>query len=325
MKSSSENETVLASNSSSTSLQPRRARSLNAPIGSPIGIIAGNGTFPIAVVQRLNELGFRTIVIGHKGETNPEIEKIASECEWVRVGQLGKIIYTLKRHGIRLVAFAGGVSRVKLFGGARPDWRAIRLIARLGTVRDDVLLRGIAEELAHSGLEVFGAAQVLDRSIAEAGLLTRRGLGVQELADARIGWEAAKGIGALDIGQTVVTFEGVVVAVEAVDGTDATIRRAGDLTRRPKVGTFLPFGSAGSSGAVVVKVCKPQQDERLDLPTVGGQTIDSMIAAGATALVVEAGRTLILDWDEVVTRANSAGISILAVANLQQIGHEQIG
>jgi DUF1009 family protein len=225
---------------------------------------------------------------------------------------------------------AGGISRVTIFGsgGARPDWKALKLIARLGSVRDDILLRGVAEELARSGFQVFGAAQVLDRAIAEKGLLSRRVPDRGEFRDALIGWEAAKGIGALDIGQTVVTFQGLVVAAEAIDGTDATIRRAGDLTKRKEKG-LLPrvlFGALSSTsglssrGPVVVKVCKPQQDERMDLPTVGSNTIEAMREAGATALIVEAGRTLILDYDDVITQANAAGISVFAAAGLQDLG-----
>jgi hypothetical protein len=176
-------------------------------------------------------------------------------------------------------------------------------------------------------MEVFGAAQILSKAVAEEGLLSRRSLDAGERQDARIGWEAAKAIGALDIGQTVVAYQGLVVAVEAVDGTDATIRRAGELTRKGELGPLssalgraltssleLLAGAGGGNarGPVVVKLCKPQQDERLDLPTVGRTTIDSMIAAGASALVIEAGKTLILDYDDVLSHANAAGIAILA-------------
>ncbi len=297
--------------------------------GEPVGLIAGNGQFPLAVARRLRELGASPIIAAHIGETSPEIESLTSDCTWVRVGQLGKILRCFKRAGVRHVAMAGGISRVRIFGGsgARPDWQALKLIARLGTVRDDVLLRGIAEVLCQSGMEVFGAAQILSKAVAEEGLLSRRSLDAGERQDARIGWEAAKAIGALDIGQTVVAYQGLVVAVEAVDGTDATIRRAGELTRKGELGPLssalgraltssleLLAGAGGGNarGPVVVKLCKPQQDERLDLPTVGRTTIDSMIAAGASALVIEAGKTLILDYDDVLSHANAAGIAILA-------------
>lgn len=302
--------------------------------GQPVGLIAGNGQFPLAVARRLRELGAVPIVAAHIGETNPEIESLTPDCTWVRVGQLGKILRCFTRAGVRHVAMAGGISRVRIFGGsgARPDWQALKLIARLGTVRDDVLLRGIAEVLCQSGMKVFGAAQVLSNAVAEEGLLSRRNLDAGERQDARVGWEAAKAIGALDIGQTVVVYQGLVVAVEAVDGTDATIRRAGELTRRGDLGApfsrslssgvsraltssleFLAGAGGGNArGPVVVKLCKPQQDERLDLPTIGRTTIESMVAAGASALVIEAGKTLILDYDDVISQANAAGIVILA-------------
>jgi DUF1009 family protein len=270
-----------------------------ADLRSPVGLIAGNGTFPREFARRARAAGLNVVALAHRGETDPALADEVDTCLWVRVGQLGKIIRQLRVHGVRQVALAGGISRVRLFGGVRLDWRGAALVARLRSVRDDVVLRGIAAELERSGLTVFSAALLLDKGLAPEGTLTRRQLPDDRVADARIGWEAAKAIGALDIGQTVVVADGLVVAVEAVEGTDRAIARAHEL---------------GGRNLVVVKVCKPHQDERLDLPTIGRGTIERCTAAGVVALVIEAGRTIILEPDEVVRAADAAGIAIVAVS-----------
>lgn len=265
-------------------------------LSSPIGLVAGNGIYPIQFAERARELGLDVIVVAHKGETDPAIERFASVCTWIKVGQLGKLIRTFTSHRVKQATFAGGIKRINIFKGVRLDLKALSLIARLGSVKDDVLLRGIASELERLGISVIGAHLVLDKSVPTAGILTRRGLSEDELKNATVGWEAATAIGRLDIGQTVITNGGVVVAVEAVEGTDQAIRRAGELS---------------GAGSVVVKLAKPQQDLRLDLPAVGPDTITSMREAGASALVIQSGRALLLDPQEIITRANSSGISIV--------------
>lgn len=272
---------------------------------SPIGLIAGNGVFPREVARRARAAGLSVVAVAHHGETDPGLAAEVDECSWVRVGQLGKIIRQFRRAGVRHVTLAGGISRVRLFGGVRLDWRGAALVARLRSTRDDVILRGIAAELEREGMEVFGAALLLDKSLAAAGVMTRRRLPPERVADARLGWEAAKAIGALDIGQTVVVADGLVVAVEAVEGTDRAIARAHEIAGR---------------NLIVVKVCKPHQDERLDLPTIGQQTIARCAEAGVVAIVVEAGRTIILEPDEVVRRADAAGIALVAVAGPDDLG-----
>jgi DUF1009 family protein len=271
---------------------------------SPVGLIAGNGTFPVEVARRAKERGLTVVAVAHRGETDPALESVVSKVRWVRVGQLGKLISFLRSHDVRHVAFAGGISRVKLFGGVSLDWRGAALVARLRSIKDDVILRGIAGELEREGLQVFGASLLLDRALPAVGPLTQRLLTVEERRDAVLGWEAAKVIGGLDIGQTVVAGGGLVVAVEAVEGTDKAIERAHQLAGR---------------GLVVVKVCKPHQDERLDLPTIGRQTIATCERNGVTALVVEAGKTIILEPDEVVREANRLGIAIQAVSAVAEL------
>lgn len=266
---------------------------------SPVGLIAGNGDFPRQFALRARELGLSVVAIAHRGETDPALEREVAECRWLRVGELGKAISFLQGRAVRQAAFAGGISRLKLFGGVRLDWRGAALVARLRSVRDDVLLRGVAAELEREGITVFGAEVLLDRALPPPGALTVRQLTAEERRDAALGWEAAKTIGALDIGQTVVVAGGLVVAVEAVEGTDRAIQRAHELAGK---------------GLVVVKVAKPQQDVRLDLPTIGVNTIEVLARSGVTALVIEAGRTIVLDPDGVARAANRAGIAVVAVA-----------
>ncbi len=266
---------------------------------SPVGLIAGNGDFPRQVARRAKEIGLSVVAVAHRGETDPAIEGEVDECRWLRVGQLGSVISFLRKQGVRQAAFAGGISRVKLFGGVRLDWRGAALVARLRSVRDDVLLRGVAAELEREGIAVFGAEVLLGHALPPLGPMTARDLTAEERRDAAIGWEAAKAVGSLDIGQTVVVAGGLVVAVEAVEGTDRAIERA--------------HGLAGA-GLVVVKVSKPQQDARLDLPTIGVHTIEVLSRCGATALVVEAEKTIVLDPDGVARAANRHGIAVVAAS-----------
>jgi DUF1009 family protein len=272
---------------------------------SPVGIVAGNGQLPILVARELQKLGLEVFVVAHEGEADPELAKYASSISWVKVGELGKIIGLLKNR-VKQVIFAGGIKRPKLFGGKlRLDMHALALIARLRTTRDDALLRGVAEELEAAGLEVRSASEIVRTVSTRAGLLTVRKLSQDELNDARIGWTAAKALGAVDVGQTVVSLDGTILAVEAIEGTDSAIVRAGEL--------------AGGKGGVVIKVCKPSQDSRLDLPTIGPRTIDVMRKAGMTALVLEAKMSVLLEEDEVISRANRAQISILMPASIDEL------
>ncbi len=289
---------------------------------SPVGIVAGNGTLPLALAERARALGLGVTVVAYRGEADPRIEALATSCQWITIGQLGRMRSFLKKSGAREVIFAGGIRRPRLFSGVRLDFAAISLIARLGSVKDDVLLRGVSRELEACGLRVIGADVLLEDIAPEPGLLTSRDFSPEEKKQAAIGWEAARHIGSLDIGQTVVAREGVVVAVEAIDGTDATILRAGTLTLGGS-GGVRERAEAGTCrhgrGAVVVKLCKPHQDTRLDLPTIGCDTIEIMARADASALVIEARKTIVLDPAEVVRKANEYGIAIRAAMLLTDI------
>ena len=274
-------------------------------LASPLGLIAGNGVFPLEFAESARRRGLSVIAVAHKGETDERLEGMVDACTWLRVGEIGKLLDTLKKSGVRQAAFAGGIRKVKLLGGFKPDLRAVALIARTGSVQDDVILREVAREIERSGIAIFSPSVLLEKSVPSAGALTLRTLSSEERADARCGWEAAKGIGALDIGQTVVVHQGIVLAVEAVEGTDAAILRAGELAEtasRRKIG----------KGCVIVKLAKPQQDLRFDLPAVGVQTLDMMERAGATALVLEAGKALILDVEEFIRRANQQKLAVVA-------------
>lgn len=265
---------------------------------TPLGLIAGNGVFPRLVARGAREAGVEVVACAHVGETEPEIEGEVASCTWVRVGELGKIIRTLKGAGCERAVMAGGITKARLFGGFRPDLRGAAFLARMRTLYDDKLLRGVAAELESEGIRVIPSTEYLPRLVPKPGVLTRRGPRSRERADVAFGVEVAKTIGVHEIGQTVVVKDGLVLAVEAVEGTDAAIRRGGELARK---------------GAVVVKVSKPQQDLRFDVPAVGPETIRLMAEVGATVLALEAGKTVILEREATIEAAQAAGIVVLAV------------
>jgi DUF1009 family protein len=244
--------------------------------------------------------GATVIAVAHRGETDQKLAGLVERCTWIRIGQLGKILRIFKSAGVRQAAFAGGICKPRLFGGVRPDFAALKLIARVGT-GDDAMLRGAAGEIERIGIEVVSASRLLPESVPAAGALTHRRPSAEEFRDGAIGWEAARASGGLDIGQTVVVARGAVVAVEAVEGTDAAIARGGELSAR--------------KGSVVVKLAKPAQDLRVDLPAVGAHTITTMNNAGATALFLEAGKALLLDPETIIEAANRANIAIFAAAH----------
>ena len=266
--------------------------------GERLGLIAGNGVFPSLVARGAREAGVEVVACAHVGETDPGIEAEVTSCTWVRVGELGKIIKTFKRAGCTRAVMAGGIKKARLFSGFRPDLRGAAFLARLRTLHDDKLLRGIADELESDGIAVVSSTLYMPRLVPAPGVLTRRSPKSRESEDVRFGLEAAKAIGVFEIGQTVVVKNGLVLAVEAVEGTDAAIRRGGELAR---------------GGAVVVKVSKPGQDLRFDVPAIGPDTIALMKEVGATVIALEAGRTLVLERDRTVADADAAGIAIVAV------------
>jgi DUF1009 family protein len=263
-----------------------------------LGLIAGNGKFPLLFAAEATREGYQVVAVAHRGETLPEIETLVADVTWIYVGQLGKIIRTFQRAGVREAVMAGGIRKVKLFGNFRPDLRGARFLARLKGRDDDALLRGVANELASEGIEVLESTVCLPDLIAREGVLTRGAPSPGQWEDIRVGLAAAKEIGRLGIGQTVVVKNRVIVAVEAVEGTDAAIERGGSLAR---------------SGCVVVKVSKPGQDLRFDVPAVGVDTIKKLREAGGAVLALEADKTIILEREALLREADASGVVVIAV------------
>lgn len=265
-----------------------------------IGLIAGNGAFPIAFAQAAKQKGIQVIAVAHEGETLPELAQWVDGIFWIKVGQLGKLISIFKEQGVADVIMAGGIKKTHLFSGALPDLRGIALLAKMVHKKDDSILRAVAAELESEGIIVRESTLYLDSIIAQPGVLTKRKPSKAEQEDIEFGWQMAKEIGKLDIGQTVLVKDQAVLAVEAIEGTDEAIRRGGALCKQ---------------GAVVVKVCKPQQDLRFDLPAIGTQTIKTMAQVKATCLAIEAGKTIIIEREAVIADADKTGIAIVAIQN----------
>lgn len=290
---------------------------------SSLGIIAGNGTFPLLIAEKARARGTKVVAVAHRGETNPAIESLVSQCTWIKVGQLGKMVRFFQAAHVSDAVMAGGISRANLFSNFAPDWTAIRILAGLRRTTDDALLRRVAEVLETKGIRLRNALEFLDNSVFPSGYLTSRTLSTIEHSDALLGWEVAESLGKADVGQTVITSHGQVVAVEGLEGTDAAIVRAGELT----AGASKAFGSmrllkgqvGGAAGFVVVKRAKPGQDMRMDQPTIGLKTLETIKNAGGSALVIEAGRTLVIDSEKVIQFANSTGLSVLAVASPEEL------
>jgi len=263
-----------------------------------IGLIAGDGNLPLLLAAAVRARGHSVVAIGHRGLTRSELEAAVDTLRWVNIGELGGMIEGLKEKGVRRALFVGGVSKTHFFSQASPDERALRVLLRLKDKKDDAILRALAEELEGEGIRVISPVPFLKPAMAEKGCWTERKPTEREEKDIAFGWKMAKRIGRLDIGQCVVVKEQMVLAVEAVEGTDEAIRRGGRL---------------GRGDVTVIKVCKPAQDRRLDLPVIGSTTVQSLEEAGATALVVEAGKTIVADKEEVIRQANRKGICLIGM------------
>jgi DUF1009 family protein len=273
---------------------------LPAPLsGERIGLIAGNGRFPIIFADNARRLGYTISAVAHVGETEPELANHVDRIHWVHIGQLNKLIEALKADGVRQAVMLGGISKRHVFTTVRPDLRTLAIASRLRVLKDDAILREVAAELEREGIRVRESTFGLEGLLVEEGALTKRCPSPSEWEDIRYGWEVAYEVGRLDIGQCVVVKDRVIVAVEAVEGTDQTIRRGGELA---------------GAGAVVVKRVKPQQDLRFDLPAIGPQTIRVMTQAKARVLAVEAGKSVLLDREETLHLAERAGIAVVGVA-----------
>jgi len=262
-----------------------------------IGLIAGKGQFPMLFARAARAAGLKVVAVAIQGETLPELEPEVDAITWIKLGQLGKLIKTFQRAGVSRAAMCGGVSKPRMFD-IKPDLKAMLYIKKLMHLADDGILRSLAKVLADEGIEIMASHELVPELLAAEGGYTRRGPDQAEQADAELGWRMAGELGKLDIGQALVVKGKAVVAVEAMEGTDECIRRGGQL--------------AGGKGAVVVKRCKPDQDLRFDLPSVGEGTVAVMQRAGASCLVIEAGRTLVFDHEGMVKRADEAGICIMA-------------
>jgi DUF1009 family protein len=280
-----------------------------------LGLIAGNGRFPFLLLDAARAHGLRVVVAAIQEETDPEIDERARldpeniRVFWLSLGELSKLIETFQREGVTRAVMAGQVRHKQIFSAIRPDWRLAKLLLSLRTRSTDMLLGAVARVLADEGIHLVSSTTYLEPMLAPAGTLTNRPPTADELADVAYGIEVARGIAAFDLGQTVVIAARACVAVEAMEGTDATIARAGALLRSLEPGTD-PDASTLARSLTVVKVAKPNQDLRFDVPVVGLPTIETMRSAGATCLAIEAGRTLLFDRAAMVQAADAAGITI---------------
>ncbi len=265
----------------------------------PVGLIAGSGSFPLRFAESARAAGHRVIACAHVGETERAIEGLADEVTWVHVGQFGKMVKAFRAAGVAEAAMAGGITKVRVFGGLRPDLLALKYAAKVTSWNDDGLLRFVAGMFESEGIRIIDSTRFCPDIFARKGPYTRRRPDEAQRADVALGLQVARALGALDVGQMVCVKGGSVVAVEAVEGTDRCLRRAGELAGK---------------GVVVVKTAKPQQDMRFDVPCIGPGTIDVAREIGAVVIAVEAGRTLLLDEEETVRRAEKAGIALVGVA-----------
>jgi UDP-2,3-diacylglucosamine hydrolase len=283
----------------------------DAGVDKTLGLIAGNGSFPFLLLDAARARGLRVVVAAIKEETSPEMnERAAREPEdiqvhWLSLGELSRLIEMFQREGVTRAVMAGQVKHKQIFSSIRPDWRLAKLLLNLRTRNTDMLLGAVAKVLEDEGIELLSSTAFLEPMLAPAGVLTERAPDETELADIEYGLRVARGIAGFDLGQTVVIAAGACVAVEAMEGTDATISRAGEIFR-----TLEHEASTLERRLTVVKVAKPNQDMRFDVPVVGVPTIDAMRAAGASCLCVEAGRTLLFNREAMIAAANAAGITI---------------
>jgi DUF1009 family protein len=279
--------------------------SVMLPTSRPVGLLAGYGRFPIVFADKARQLKIPVVCVGIRDEAAQELAGLVPRFYWSGLAKLGRIIRCFKKEGVRDIVMAGKIHKVRLNTPFRlwrllPDWRGFRayFFRPRKDNKDDTLLLRLIDEFAADGIRIASALDLCPELLVKDGILTRRGLSAREEADIAFGWELAKEMGRLDVGQSVAVRERAVLAVEAIEGTDQAILRAGQLCPR--------------GGFVVVKVAKPQQDMRFDVPTVGVTTIETMQQAGARVLAIEAGKTIILDQDDTVAAADRCGITILA-------------
>ena len=278
-----------------------------------LGLIAGNGLFPFLLLDAARAQGLAVVVAAIKEETDAEMDARAARdagvtVHWLSLGELSRLIETFQKEGVTRAVMAGQVKHKQIFSSIRPDWRLAKLLMSLRTRNTDMLLGAVAKVLGDEGIELMSSTAFLEPLLAQEGVLTERAPDEDERKNIEYGLGVAKAVAGFDIGQTVVVAAQACVAVEAMEGTDATMERAGGLMRSLE-------GDEGSTlerRLTVVKVAKPNQDMRFDVPVIGMRTVETMIAAGATCLSVEAGRTLLFDRDNMLRRASEAGIAMVA-------------
>ena len=271
---------------------------LNTQHPFKLGLIAGNGTFPFLVLEGAQKAGAQVAVAAIREETDPNIEKLSNNVTWVGVGQLGKMLRFFKKEGVEKAIMAGQVKHVQIFSSSIPDLRMVKMLLRLPRKNTDALIGAVANELASEGIELIDSTYFLQEHLPQPGALTKRKPDERERGDIEYGLEVAHEIARLDLGQTIVVRDRACVAIEAMEGTDAVIRRAGELVR---------------GRLTVVKIAKPDQDMRFDVPVVGLSTIQTMIDAGATCLCLTARKTLMFERDEMRQLADKNKIAIVAV------------
>ena len=263
-----------------------------------LGIIAGDGRFPVILAASARENGFSVVAVAHTGLSSQDIEKVAERTHWINVGEVSRLVEIFKSEGITEAIMAGGVSKGLMFRNIKPDLRALSLLFKLKDRKDDTILRALANELEKEGIMIREATTYVKSILAGDEVLTRHAPSEEEWRDIAFGMKIAKEIGRLDIGQCIVVKQCAVLAVEAIEGTDEAIRRGGRLA---------------NGGAVVVKICKPGQDIRFDLPTIGPGTIETMKEVAAQVLAVEAGMTVVIDREMMIESADAAGIAVVGI------------
>ncbi len=263
-----------------------------------IGLIAGGGQFPIIFSKAAKSNGFDVYSVAFINEADAELENHVDEIKWIHLGQFKRLLKFFKDNHVTEAVMMGAIKKTRIFSDIKPDIKAISVVRRIKTTHDDGLLRAFAAAMESEGIKIQAATFLLPNILASKGCWTKRKPSRAEKADMALGWKLAKEIGRLDIGQCVVVGGGSALAIEAVDGTDATIKRGSKL---------------GNGKAVVVKVCKPNQDLRFDIPAVGIQTIRTMHEVDATVLVIEAGKAVVFDKEEMIALANRFGIAIVAL------------
>jgi DUF1009 family protein len=263
-----------------------------------IGIIAGGGQLPLLFAKAASQGGLEIFAAAHEGETDNELANLVNGLQWVRLGQLGRIIKFFKQQGVDKTVMVGSITKTNIFRDIRPDLKGLGLWNKINVKQDDAILRAVAEGLAKEGIEVVASTGYLPELLFPKGVLTKKKPTMAQQDDIRFGWQMARAVGNLDIGQCVVVRNQTVLAVEAIEGTDAAIKRGGML---------------GKEKTVIIKLRKPNQDFRFDLPAVGITTIDSLLEAKAAVLAVEAEHALLFDRETVVQLANKSGIVVVGV------------